>query len=148
KAEQERVRAERDVLDARMQDLSDALARAAAGDFSETVDVDLGDESMTALATAFDTTLTHLRGLVTQAAASGDRLAQSASELRAPATQQAAAAAEQSASVTETTATVEELAATAAQIADTASVVAQSAQETLALTRDGLAAGPAYGSAV
>ncbi|MFL6180776.1 MAG: methyl-accepting chemotaxis protein [Actinomycetes bacterium] len=140
KAEQERVRAERDLLDARMQDLSDALARAAAGDLSVTVDVDLGDESMTALAQAFDTTLTHLRGLVTQAAASGDRLAESAAELRAAATQQAAAASEQSASVTETTATVEELAATAAQIADTASVVAQSAQETLSLTGDGLAA--------
>jgi methyl-accepting chemotaxis protein len=140
RSDQQRVRAERDVLDARMQDLSEALARAAAGDLSVTVDVDLGDERMTALAQAFDTTLTHLRGLVTQAAASGDRLAESAAELRAAATQQAAAASEQSASGTETTATVEELAATAAQIADTASVVAESAQETLSLTGDGLAA--------
>ena len=140
RAEQARVLHERDELDARMEDLSHALARAAAGDLTVTVDVDLGDERMTALVQAFDTTLTHLRGLVTQAQASGDRLAQSAAELRGAAAQQASAASEQSTSVTETTATVEELAATAAQIADTASVVAESAQETLALTGDGLAA--------
>jgi len=136
--EQARVRLERDVLDTRMQELSEALARAASGDLSVTVDVDLGDERMTALAQGFDTTLTHLRALVLQAQVSGDRLAQSATELRATAAQQAAAASEQSTSVTETTATVEELAATAAQIADTATVVAESARETLTLTSEGL----------
>jgi methyl-accepting chemotaxis protein len=140
RVERARVLAERDELDARMQDLSEALARAASGDLSVTVDVDLGDERMTAVAQAFDTTLTHLRSLVMQAMASGDRLAESAAELRATATGQAAAASEQSTAVTQTTATVEELAATAAQIADTASVVAESAQETLALTGAGLAA--------
>ena len=138
--EQERVRLERDVLDTRMQELSEALARAASGDLSVTVDVDLGDERMTSLAQGFDTTLTHLRALVLQAQVSGDRLAQSATELRATAAQQAAAASEQSTSVTETTATVEELAATAAQIADTATVVAESARETLTLTSEGLEA--------
>lgn len=132
------VRSERDTLDARMEDLSHALALAAAGDLSVTVDVDLGDERMTALAQAFDATLTHLRDLVAQAQASGERLARSATELQATAVQQAGAASEQSAAVTQTTATVEELAATAAQIADTASLVADSAQETLSLTSEGL----------
>ena len=134
------VRSERDSLDARMEDLSHALALAAAGDLSVTVDVDLGDERMTALAQAFDATLTHLRDLVAQAQASGERLAQSATELQATAVQQAGAASEQSAAVTQTTATVEELAATAAQIADTASLVADSAHETLTLTSEGLSA--------
>jgi methyl-accepting chemotaxis protein len=139
-AEEVRVRAERDTLDARMEDLSHALALAAAGDLSVTVDVDLGDERMTALAQGFDATLTHLRSLVAQAQASGERLSRSATELRATAAQQASSAAEQSTAVTETTATVEELAATAAQIADTATMVADSAGETLALTGEGLAA--------
>jgi methyl-accepting chemotaxis protein len=139
-AEQVRIREERDRLDSRMEDLSYALAQAAAGDLSVTVDVDLGDARMTALAQGFDATLTHLRGLVAQVQASGDRLAESASELRATAAAQAAGASEQSTAVTETTATVEELAATAAQIADTATVVAGSARETLALTGEGLTA--------
>jgi methyl-accepting chemotaxis protein len=139
-AEEARIRIERDSLDSRMEDLSQALALAAAGDLSVTVDVDLGDERMTALAQAFDTTLTHLRQLVSQAQASGERLSRSATELRATAAQQAASASEQSTAVTETTATVEELAATAAQIADTASLVADSAHETLTLTGEGLAA--------
>jgi methyl-accepting chemotaxis protein len=139
-ADEALVRVERDSLDARMEDLSHALALAAAGDLSVTVDVDLGDERMTALAQAFDATLTHLRDLVAQAQVSGERLAQSATELQATAVQQAGAASEQSAAVTETTATVEELAATAAQIADTASLVSDSAQETLTLTSQGLSA--------
>ena len=140
RADEARVRAERDALDTRMNELSHALARAASGDLSVTVDVDLGDERMTALAQGFDATLTHLRGLVLQAQASGERLARSATELRATAAQQASSAAEQSTAVTETTATVEELAATAAQIADTATSVADSAGQTLTLTGEGLAA--------
>lgn len=71
-AEAARVREERDVLDARMEDLSHALALAAEGDLWVTVDVDLGDERMTALAQG--ATLTHLRALVGQAQASGERL--------------------------------------------------------------------------
>ena len=139
-ADDVRVRVERDQLDARMEDLSHALALAADGDLSVTVDVDLGDERMTALAQGFDATLTHLRALVAQAQASGERLSRSATEMRATAAQQASAAAEQSTAVTETTDTVEELAATAAQIADTATLVADSAGETLTLTGEGLAA--------
>ena len=139
-ADEALVRIERNSLDSRMEDLSHALALAAAGDLSVTVDVDLGDERMTALAQAFDATLTHLRDLVAQAQASGERLARSATELQATAVQQAGAATEQSAAVTETTATVEELAATAAQIADTASLVADSAEQTLTLTSEGLSA--------
>ncbi|MEO8330371.1 MAG: methyl-accepting chemotaxis protein, partial [Candidatus Nanopelagicales bacterium] len=138
--EQERVSEERDELDARMNDLSEALARAAAGDLDVTFAVDLGDERMTALAHGFDATLTHLRGLVLQAQASGEKLARSAGELRVSASQQAHSAAEQSTTVMQTTATVEELAATAAQIADTASDVAISAHQTLELTEEGLTA--------
>ncbi|MCZ3390074.1 MAG: hypothetical protein LH645_13405 [Actinomycetia bacterium] len=74
-ADEALVRAERDSLDTRIEDLSHALALAAAGDLSVTVDVDLGDERMTALNQAFDATLTHLRDLVAQAQASGERLA-------------------------------------------------------------------------
>ena len=70
-ADEARIRVERDSLDARMEDLSHALALAAAGDLSVTVDVDLGDERMTALAQAFDATLTHLRHLV--CAGAGER---------------------------------------------------------------------------
>jgi methyl-accepting chemotaxis protein len=139
-ADAARIGAERDELDARMEDLSHALALAAEGDLSVTVDVDLGDERMTALAQGFDATLTHLRRLVAQAQASGERLSRSATEMRATAAQQAASAAEQSTAVTETTATVEELAATAAQIADSATQVAESAGQTLTLTSEGLAA--------
>ena len=134
------LQGERDELDARMDELSEALARAASGDLDVTFDVDLGDERMTALARGFDATLTHLRGLVVQAQESGTRLARSAAELRASAVQQAAFASQQSSAVTETTATVEELAATAAQIADTATDVASSAQQTLELTEEGIAA--------
>ena len=134
------VAEERDLLDARMSDLNDALARAAAGDLDVTCAFDLGDERMTALAHSFDVTLSHLRSLVLQAQDSGARLAHSAAELRASSTQQAATASEQSTAVTETTATVEELAVTAAQIADTASKVAVAARETLGFTEEGLAA--------
>ncbi|HVQ86690.1 MAG TPA: methyl-accepting chemotaxis protein [Actinomycetes bacterium] len=137
---QEQVQRDRDVLDEGMSELSDALTSAAAGDLYVTFSVDLGDERMTALAKGFDATLTHLRGLVSQAQLSGMRLTASAAQLRASATQQAQSAEEQATAVTETTATVEELAATAAQIADTASDVADSAQQTLALTEEGIAA--------
>jgi methyl-accepting chemotaxis protein len=134
------VAEERDKLDARMNDLSAALAEAASGNLDVTCAFDLGDERMTALAQAFDVTLSHLRSLVTQAQASSTRLSQSAAELRASSAQQAASATEQSTAVMQTTATVEELAATAAQIAETASGVAESATETLGLTEEGLAA--------
>ena len=140
KDERQRESDERAVLDARMDQLSEAMARAASGDLDVTFDVDLGDVRVTALAQGFDATLTHLRTLVAQAQFSGSRLADSAAELRASSTYQAKAAAEQSTAVTETTATVEELAATAAQIADTATDVANSAKETLGLTEEGLSA--------
>jgi methyl-accepting chemotaxis protein len=131
---------ERNRLEARMAEMAGALDRAAAGDLGVRLAVDFGDEQMTAMAQAFDRTLSHLRALVVQAQDSGMRLSQAAGELRATATQQAGSAAEQSAAVTQTTTTIEELAATAAQIADTAAAVATAAGQTMRYTEDGLSA--------
>jgi len=138
--EQARTAAERDRLDARLEDLTIALDRAAAGDLSVRLDVDLGDERMTQLARSFDHTLSRLRQLVEQAQENGLRLAQAATELQANATQQAMSAQEQAATVTQTTSTIQELAATAAQIADSSTAVAAAAQQTLQLTTEGLGA--------
>jgi len=132
-----RTSLERDQMAARLQDMSQALNQAAAGDLGVTLPVDFDDARLSTLATSFDRTLTRLRQLVADAQHSGVRLSQAASQLQATASQQASSASEQSAVVTQTTATIEELAATAAQIADTAHNVARVAQETLTLTDDG-----------
>ncbi len=137
---QARTAAERDLFDSRLEDLTVALDRAAAGDLSVQLAVDLGDERMTSLARSFDHTLSRLRLLVEQAQENGLRLAHAATELQANATQQAMSAQEQAATVTQTTSTIQELAATAAQIADSSGSVAAAAQQTLQLTNDGLAA--------
>ena len=128
---------ERDHLSARLNDMSQALDRAAAGDLGVRLPVDFEDEQLTALATSFENTLSRLRGLVAQAQEHGVQLSQAAGQLKATASEQATSATEQSAVVTETTATIEELAATAAQISETAQSVARVAQETLSLTDDG-----------
>jgi len=135
---QQRTAAERDLFDARLEDLTVALDRAAAGDLSVRLGVDLGDERMTSLARSFDHTLSRLRQLVEQAQENGLQLAQAATELQANATQQAMSAQEQAATVTQTTSTIQELAATAAQIADSSGAVAAAAQQTLQLTNEGL----------
>ena len=132
-----RARAERDRLAERLQQMADALDRAANGELGVALPVDFDDEQMAVLAQAFDRTLGRLRDLVGQAQDNGVRLSQAASQLRATAAQQAGSANEQSAVVAETTATIEELAATAAQIAETAQSVARFAQDTLHLTDDG-----------
>ncbi|MFL6288795.1 MAG: methyl-accepting chemotaxis protein [Actinomycetes bacterium] len=129
--------AERDHLNARLDDMSQALDQAAAGNLAVSLPVDFDDERLAALAQSFDKTLDRLRGLVAQAQGHGVQLAQAAGQLRATAQEQAGSATEQSAVVTETTATIEELAATAAQIAETAGSVARFAQDTLALTDEG-----------
>ncbi|HEX5018366.1 MAG TPA: methyl-accepting chemotaxis protein [Actinomycetes bacterium] len=129
--------AERDNLNARLDDMSQALDQAAAGNLAVTLPVDFEDDRLAALAQSFDNTLDRLRGLVAQAQGHGVQLAQAAGQLRATAQEQAGSATEQSAVVTQTTATIEELAATAAQIAETAGSVARVAQDTLALTDEG-----------
>ena len=140
RAQRVAVQEDRDLLEARMTEMTGALDLAASGDLAVQLDVDFGDERMTAMARAFDRTLAHLRTLVSQAQESSMQLSQAAGELRATATQQASSASEQSAAVTETSTTIEELAATAAQIADTAGSVATSAQQTMRFTEDGLSA--------
>jgi methyl-accepting chemotaxis protein len=129
--------AERDHLNARLDDMSQALDQAAAGNLAVSLPVDFDDERLAALAQSFDNTLDRLRGLVAQAQGHGVQLAQAAGQLRATAQEQAGSATEQSAVVTQTTATIEELAATAAQIAETAGSVARFAQDTLVLTDEG-----------
>ncbi|MEO8329558.1 MAG: methyl-accepting chemotaxis protein, partial [Candidatus Nanopelagicales bacterium] len=128
---------ERDHLSARLNDMSTALDRAAAGDLGVALPVDFEDEQLSALANSFDSTLVRLRSLVAQAQQHGVQLSQAASQMRATAGEQASSATEQAAVVTETTATIEELAATAAQISETAASVASVAQETLVLTDEG-----------
>ena len=140
KADRVRTGIDRDHLADRLDDMSQALNLAAAGDLGVSLPVDFDDERLAVLATSFDSTLTRLRRLVGDAQDNSARLSQAASQLRATASQQASSASEQSAVVTETTATIEELAATAAQIAETAQGVARVAQDTLGLTDEGRSA--------
>ncbi len=131
------MKTDRDHLNDRLGDLTEALNQASAGNLAVQLPVDFNDERLAVLAQSFESTLERLRALVAQAQGHGAQLAQAAVQMRATAQQQAGSANEQSATVTETTATVEELAATAAQIADTAGSVARVASETLALTDEG-----------
>jgi methyl-accepting chemotaxis protein len=135
-----RTTAERDQLNARLSELTEALAQASSGNLAVELPVDFEDERLAVLAQSFEETLERLRTLVAQAQGHGAQLAQAAVQMRATAQQQAGSANEQSATVTQTTATVEELAATAAQIAETAGSVARVASETLVLTDEGRAA--------
>ncbi len=134
-----RAEAERALrLQARLTEMSDALARVAQGDLAAQLPVEEFDDSdMRGMAASFDSTIGRLRTLLAQAQEYGGALSQASVELRAGAAQQATAAAEQSSVVAETTATIEELAATAAQIALTSEAVARAAGETLMLTEDG-----------
>ena len=128
---------ERDHLNARLADLSDALDQASAGNLAVELPVDFNDERLAVLAQSFENTLERLRSLVAQAQGHGVQLSQAAAQMRATAQEQAGSAGQQSATVAETSATVEELAATAAQIAETAGAVARVASETLVLTDEG-----------
>ncbi len=138
----QRVQAERDDLRARIVTLSDALARAAAGDLDVSVD-DLGageSDTVGQLARSFNATLGTRRGLVDSIRRGGEQITASAGELLATAEEHAASASQQSSAVAETTSTIEELAATAAAIADTAGSVAQYAAETLRHAEEGRSA--------
>jgi|GEM_PF-548414 len=131
---------ERDRLAARLQVMSQALARVGGGDLGVVLPVEEFAESdvlLGGLVGGFEETIGRLRVLVGQAQVSGELVAGSASELLVLAGRQADSAGEQSAAVTETTVTIQELAATASQIAESAAGVAQVAGEMLALTESG-----------
>ena len=138
KAERLRTAHERDELSARLEEMSDALHRVAAGDLATHLPVEgFDDERLRGLAGSFETTIDRLRVLVGQAQSSSDQLTQAAAELNASSGQQADTAREQSAAVSETTVTIQQLAATAAQIADSAQGVARTAGDMLRLTEEG-----------
>jgi methyl-accepting chemotaxis protein len=122
-------------LEARVEQLSQDLATAAAGDLHVTVPA--GDEALGRLGTALNDTLGSLRGLVLQVRNGGDQLAVSAGQLLATAEDHAVSATQQSSAVSETTSTIEELAAPAAQIAETAQAVSRFAADTLRYAEDG-----------
>jgi methyl-accepting chemotaxis protein len=131
---------ERDVLAARLEVMSGALARVGAGDLGVVLPVEEfagGDEVLGGLVAGFEETIGRLRVLVEQAQGSGELVAGAASELLVLAGRQADSAGEQSAAVTETTVTIQELAATASQIAESAGGVATVAGEMLVLTESG-----------
>ncbi|MBV9872634.1 MAG: methyl-accepting chemotaxis protein, partial [Frankiaceae bacterium] len=132
--------AERDQLQATVEDLSRALALAAQGDLSVRVDSEQEQELLGRLSGAFESTLGNLRALVDQIRGGGDQIVASAVQLLATAEEHAVSATQQSSAVSETTSTIEELAATAAQIAETSEAVARYAAETLRHAEEGRAA--------
>jgi methyl-accepting chemotaxis protein len=135
-----KAREERKVLEARVDELSSVLARAAGGDLA--VEVQTADDArhLEALGTAFNHTISNLRDLVGQIRSGGEQIGASAGELLATAEEHAASATQQSSAVSETTSTIEELAATAAQIAETSEAVARYAAETLRYAEQGRSA--------
>jgi methyl-accepting chemotaxis protein len=132
-----RASAERAALESRVGELSAYLERAAAGDLNLEVDASSESSQLQGLSSAFNHTISNLRGLVAQIRSGGEQIGASAGELLATAEDHAASATEQSSAVSETTATIEELAATAAQIAETAEAVARYAAETLRYAEQG-----------
>ena len=124
-------------LEARVDELSRELNRAAGGDLSVAVQESAGHEALDRLGDSFNTTVANLRVLVGQIRGGGEQIAASAGELLATAEEHAASATQQSSAVTETTSTIEELAATAAQIAATSEAVARYAAETLRFAEEG-----------
>jgi methyl-accepting chemotaxis protein len=134
---------ERAELTARVDALTEQLARAAAGDLSTSVDISdmveegVDDDTVVVLSQSVNEALESLRTLVGQVRTGGEQIQASAGELLATAEEHAASATQQSSAVAETTSTIEELAATAAQIADTAEAVARYAAETLRHAEEG-----------
>ena len=128
---------ERRALEARVDELSAHLERAADGDLAVHVDTAGDSRQLQGLSNAFSHTLGNLRDLVGQIRSGGEQIGASAGELLATAEEHAASATQQSSAVSETTSTIEELAATAAQIAETAEAVARYAAETLRYAEQG-----------
>lgn len=138
---------EREVLRARVGDLSRLLQRAEAGDLNIAgqlsllaADDGLADDNLLTLTRAFDATLGSLRSLVQQVRSSGHQIAGAATQMSSAVHDHAALADQQSAAAVETTASMEELAATAGQIAQTSDSVARSAAEALGYVEQGRAA--------
>jgi methyl-accepting chemotaxis protein len=141
------AKAQRNELQARVEQLSQVLARAAEGDLSVDLAGEVDHASLGMLSGAFSHTLTNLRSLVAQIRSGGEQIGAAAGELLATAEDHAASATQQSSAVSETTSTIEELAATAAQIAETSEAVARYAAETLRHAEDGrLAVGASVGA--
>ena len=133
-----RAREERKALEARVEELSAVLARAAEGDLAVVAEApDQQEHQLRGLSTAFNHTIGNLRTLVGQIRTGGEQIGASAGELLASAEEHAASATQQSSAVSETTSTIEELAATAAQIAETSEAVARYAAETLRFAEQG-----------
>src|SRR5207248_177849 len=132
---------ERDELQAKVEELSRVLAKAAEGDLAvELGDGEVSHAALEKLSDAFSHTLTNLRSLGGQIRGGGEQIAAAAGELLATTEEHAASASQQSSAVSETSSTIEELAATAAQIAETAEAVARYAAETLRHAEDGRSA--------
>ena len=133
------ARSERDVLQARVEELSRVLARAADGDLAVDLVTDdaHADEAVATLSRSFAHTIVNLRSLVAQIRTGGEQIGAAAGDLLATAEEHAASASQQSSAVSETTSTIEQLAATAAQIAETAEAVARYAAETLRHAEEG-----------
>ena len=135
----EKARADRKLLEERVDELSSVLERAADGDLA--VSASVTDHAQLArLSSNFNDTLGNLRDIVGSVRSGGEQIAASAGELLATAEEHAASATQQSSAVSETTSTIEELAATAAQIAETSEAVARYAAETLRYAEQGRSA--------
>jgi methyl-accepting chemotaxis protein len=126
-------------LTQRVDQLTEQLERAAAGDLTAVLSTDSAadDGALVVLSDAVNVALGNLRRLVEQVRIGGEQISSSAGELLSSAEEHAVSASQQSSAVSETTATIEELAATAAQIADTAEAVASYAAQTLQHAEDG-----------
>lgn len=143
----ERREWEREVIRARVRDLSALLQRAESGDLdvagqlSQMVaDEGLEDDNLLTLTRAFDATLGSLRTLVGQVRNSALSITGATSTMLTVVHDHAAVAEQQSFAAIETTASMEQLAATAGQIARTSDAVARSAADALAFVDQGRSA--------
>ncbi len=127
---------EKEVLRARVGDLSLLLQRAEAGDLDVAGQLavvaaadEVEDDNLLTLTRAFDATLAALKALVEQVRDSGDAISTSTRQMLEVSQDHAAVADQQSSAAMETTAAMRELATTADQIAHTASAVALHASD-------------------
>ncbi len=135
---------EREVLRARVDDLSELLLLAQQGDLTVAGrlavlarEEGVEDDNLLVLTAAFDSTLSALRSLVGQVRVSAQHLAGSATEMLAAVQENAAVADQQTSVAVETTTSMQELAATAAQIAATAEAVARLTTEAAQFVSEG-----------
>ncbi len=138
---------EREVIRARVRDLTALLERAEAGDLdvagqlSQMVsDEGLADDNLLTLTRSFDATLGSLRALVGKVRTSAQHITGATSTMLTAVHEHAVVADQQAFAAIETTASMEQLAATAGQIARTSDSVARSAADALAFVDQGRAA--------